>query len=94
MLFCFDTAVVSGTEGTLRDLYAPQYAALSEAFDSPAFWHGFLVAESFQNKYLYTKRISQMAGASGTAALLQPVTIGDTNPIVTVAALAIIDRFG
>ena len=28
LLFGFDTAVISGAEGMLRDLYDPQYAAL------------------------------------------------------------------
>ena len=42
----------------------------------------------------YTRRIFEMAGASGTSALLQSVIIGGTNLIVTMAALAIIDHFG
>ena len=42
----------------------------------------------------YTRRIFEMAGASGTSALFQSVIIGGTNLIVTMAALAIIDHFG
>ena len=44
-LFGFDTAVISGTEGTLRQLFAQGYASLSEMLGgSPDFWHGFTVA--------------------------------------------------
>ena len=45
-LFGFDTAVISGTEGTLRQLFAERYASLSEMLGirSPDFWHGFTVA--------------------------------------------------
>ena len=46
LLFGFDTAVISGAEGMLRDLYDPQYAVLSESFGNNAFWHGFLVASA------------------------------------------------
>jgi sugar porter (SP) family MFS transporter len=42
----------------------------------------------------YTRRIFEMAGASGTSALLQSVIIGGTNLIVTIAALTVIDHFG
>lgn len=46
LLFGFDTAVISGAEGMLRDLYDPQYAVLSDSFGNNAFWHGFLVASA------------------------------------------------
>lgn len=42
----------------------------------------------------YTRRIFEMAGASGTSALLQSVVIGLTNLVFTMAALAVIDHFG
>ncbi len=42
----------------------------------------------------YTRRIFEMAGASGTSALLQSVIIGGTNLLVTMVALAVIDHFG
>jgi len=42
----------------------------------------------------YSKRIFEMAGASGTSALLQSVIVGATNLVVTIAAMAIIDHFG
>ncbi len=44
LLFGFDTAVISGAEGTLRVLYADSYARWSHTFGTPAFWHGTLVA--------------------------------------------------
>ncbi len=44
LLFGFDTAVISGAEGMLRDLYSPAYSSLSAGFGTPSFWHGALVA--------------------------------------------------
>ena len=53
LLFGFDTAVISGAEGTLQKLYADQYASLGQAcggmglgFMGESFWHGFLVASA------------------------------------------------
>ena len=42
----------------------------------------------------YAKRIFEMAGAGGSAALLQAVAMGFTNLVFTVLAMALIDRFG
>jgi len=42
----------------------------------------------------YTRRIFEMAGASGTSALLQSVIIGGVNLIMTAAALSVIDKLG
>jgi MFS transporter, SP family, xylose:H+ symportor len=42
----------------------------------------------------YSKRIFEMAGAGGNAALLNSVVIGLTNLVFTMAALLVIDRFG
>ena len=46
LLFGFDTAVISGAEGMLRELYNPAYGTLSSVFGTPAFWHGVLVASA------------------------------------------------
>ena len=46
LLFGFDTAVISGAEGALRELYSGRYSSLSELFGSPGFWHGFTVASA------------------------------------------------
>jgi sugar porter (SP) family MFS transporter len=42
----------------------------------------------------YAKRIFEMAGAGGSAALLQAVAVGLTNLVFTVLAMTLIDRFG
>ena len=46
LLFGFDTAVISGAEGTLRVLFDDTYIQWSGAFGSPAFWHGVVVASA------------------------------------------------
>lgn len=46
LLFGFDTAVISGAEGTLRILFADTYNYWSQSFGTPAFWHGVLVASA------------------------------------------------
>lgn len=46
LLFGFDTAVISGAEGALRELYSGRYLSLSELFGSEGFWHGFTVASA------------------------------------------------
>ncbi len=46
LLFGFDTAVISGAEGTLEMLFASQYATLSAYLGNEGFWHGFLVASA------------------------------------------------
>ena len=42
----------------------------------------------------YAPHIFQMAGAGEASALLQAVAVGGTNLVFTIAALAVIDRFG
>lgn len=46
LLFGFDTAVISGAEGTLREIYAPAYAVLAGIIGNESFWHGFTVASA------------------------------------------------
>lgn len=46
LLFGFDTAVISGAEGALRDLYADTYLSFSSVFGNSGFWHGFTVASA------------------------------------------------
>ena len=46
LLFGFDTAVISGVEGTLRILYMDSYTSMSGWFGSLGFWHGFTVASA------------------------------------------------
>jgi sugar porter (SP) family MFS transporter len=46
LLFGFDTAVISGAEATLNDIYLPVYKSLANNFGSLSFWHGFTVASA------------------------------------------------
>jgi sugar porter (SP) family MFS transporter len=46
LLFGFDTAVISGAEGMLKEVYAGRYAALGNWFGTETFWHGFTVASA------------------------------------------------
>ena len=45
-MFGFDTAVISGAEATLNDIYLPVYRSLTNNFGSLSFWHGFTVASA------------------------------------------------
>lgn len=44
LLFGFDTAVISGAEGTLRIIFSDTYTSLSALIGKPGSWHGFTVA--------------------------------------------------
>ncbi|MFO7935660.1 MAG: sugar porter family MFS transporter [Bacteroidales bacterium] len=46
LLFGFDTAVISGAEGTLKIIFAENYASLSNYLGTETFWHGFTVASA------------------------------------------------
>ena len=46
LLFGFDTAVISGAEGSLREIFESAYISLSDLFGSIEFWHGFTVASA------------------------------------------------
>ncbi len=46
LLFGFDTAVISGTEGTLKVIFSATYESLSGFFGNAGFWHGFTVASA------------------------------------------------
>lgn len=46
LLFGFDTAVISGAEGSLRVLFAETYTSLSSFLGTESFWHGFTVASA------------------------------------------------
>ena len=41
LLFGFDTAVISGAEGILKEIYASRYMELSNFLGTKSFWHGF-----------------------------------------------------
>jgi sugar porter (SP) family MFS transporter len=46
LLFGFDTAVISGAEGTLKALFSETYLSLSNILGTETFWHGFTVASA------------------------------------------------
>ncbi len=46
LLFGFDTAVISGAEGILKEIYASRYLELSNFLGTKSFWHGFTVASA------------------------------------------------
>ena len=46
LLFGFDTAVISGAEGMLKELFANSYMTLSSILGTQSFWHGFTVASA------------------------------------------------
>ncbi|MCY4673685.1 MAG: sugar porter family MFS transporter [Bacteroidetes bacterium] len=70
LLFGFDTAVISGAEGTLRDLYDPTYQRLSGAFGTPAFWHGTLVASALVGTIIGSLAFAKPADRYGRRPML------------------------
>lgn len=46
LLFGFDTAVISGAEGSLKELYSGTYSSLANIMGNSTFWHGFTVASA------------------------------------------------
>ena len=70
LLFGFDTAVISGAEGMLRDLYDPHYARLSNSFGNNAFWHGFLVASALIGTIVGSVLFAKPADRYGRRAVL------------------------
>lgn len=70
LLFGFDTAVISGAEGMLRELYDPQYGRLSQLFGNNAFWHGFLVASALIGTIIGSVIFAKPADRYGRRAVL------------------------
>jgi SP family xylose:H+ symportor-like MFS transporter len=46
LLFGYDTAVISGAEGMLKELFSSRYLVLSGFLGTENFWHGFTVASA------------------------------------------------
>ena len=46
LLFGFDTAVISGAEGALKELHSDTYILFSRFLGNSTFWHGFTVASA------------------------------------------------
>ena len=70
LLFGFDTAVISGAEGMLRDLYDPTYQRLSGTFGTPTFWHGALVASALIGTIIGSLAFSKSADRYGRRPML------------------------
>ena len=79
LLFGFDTAVISGAEQTLQNLYAPAYEALASSLSSlgflgdPGFWHGCTTASALIGTILgawLSSRPSDVLGRRQTLSLL------------------------
>ena len=70
LLFGFDTAVISGAEGALRDLYDPTYQRLSGVFGTPAFWHGTLVASALVGTIIGSLAFAKPADRYGRRPML------------------------
>ncbi len=75
LLFGFDTAVISGAEGALRDLYDPTYQRLSSAFGTPAFWHGSLVASALVGTIIGSLAFAKPADQYGRRPMLMMMGI-------------------
>lgn len=70
LLFGFDTAVISGAEGALRNLYDPTYQHLSSIFGTPAFWHGALVASALVGTIIGSLAFAKPADRYGRRPML------------------------
>jgi len=72
LLFGFDTAVISGAEEALRDLYASDYARLAGmfGFGSAGFWHGFTCATAIMGTIIGSVIVGKPADRLGRRTLL------------------------
>jgi sugar porter (SP) family MFS transporter len=71
LLFGFDTAVISGAEQALKNIYTPQYESLALHFGSINFWHGFLVASALIGTIIGALVAGQFADRYGRRAILR-----------------------
>ena len=71
LLFGFDTAVISGTEQTLRTLFDSQYQFFSKKyFGSESFWHGLAVASALIGTIVGALGFGKPADIYGRRAML------------------------
>ncbi len=81
LLFGFDTAVISGAEQTLQNLYAGTYESLASAFGklgifgNPAFWHGCTTASALIGTILGAWLSSKPSDAFGRRRTLSLLAI-------------------
>ena len=71
LLFGFDTAVISGAEQSLKQLYTPQYEALARHFGAVNFWHGFLVASALIGTIIGALVAGKFADKHGRRSILR-----------------------
>jgi sugar porter (SP) family MFS transporter len=70
LLFGFDTAVISGTEGTLRLIFADTYASFSRFIGNPGSWHGFTVATALIGTIIGSILVGRPADRYGRRTIL------------------------
>ena len=61
LLFGFDTAVISGTEQSLRLLFDGEYQKLSQVFGTVNFWHGLAIASALIGTIVGAMRFGKLA---------------------------------
>ena len=70
LLFGFDTAVISGAEGTLRLVFSDTYDLLSGFLGNPGSWHGFTVASALIGTIIGSILVGKSADRHGRRKIL------------------------
>ena len=70
LLFGFDTAVISGAEGTLKLIFSDTYRALSGIIGNPGSWHGFTVATALIGTIIGSLLVGRPADRHGRRTIL------------------------
>ncbi len=70
LLFGFDTAVISGAEGTLRLVFSDTYDLLSGFIGNPGSWHGFTVASALIGTIIGSILVGKPADRHGRRKIL------------------------
>jgi SP family xylose:H+ symportor-like MFS transporter len=70
LLFGFDTAVISGTEGTLKLIFADTYESFSRFIGNPGSWHGFTVATALIGTIIGSILVGKPADRYGRRTIL------------------------
>ena len=70
LLFGFDTAVISGAEGTLKLIFSDTYRSLSGFIGNPGSWHGFTVATALIGTIIGSLLVGRPADRRGRRTIL------------------------
>ncbi len=70
LLFGFDTAVISGAEGTLRQIFSGTYETFSRFIGNPGSWHGFTVATALIGTIMGSILVGKPADRFGRRTIL------------------------